>query len=252
MSKNKTILEIYPYDGPQHHPGLCNKLRAIVSSIKYCEDKNYNLNINWDMFYNLFPEILSNNFYTRKNGDIVIKPIIYPIGENNNSYGGFPGDETVDYYSKNFPFQKIFNSLIPSENITNKIDFYSKQFNIEECFGVHLRLGDFIQYSQASNFYSPSYQDYVDKIDTICDKYNFFYFTSDDHDSYVKIKNRYGNKVYFIQNKNLNRNDENNFYDAYIDLILLSKTKFIFGNKFSTFSYHAARIGNIDLIYLEK
>jgi hypothetical protein len=31
-------------------------------------------------------------------------------------------------------------------------------------------------------------------------------------------------------------------------LVLLSKTKFILGNRFSTFSYHAARIQNKKLI----
>jgi hypothetical protein len=252
MLNDNIVLEIHPYDGNQCNVGLANKLRAIISSIVYCQNNNYKLNVVWDLFYQLFPHIFSNDLFTKNPGNVVVNPMFYPIGEQNNKYGGFPGDETVDYYSKTFPFQKIFKSLIPSENITNKLEFYSKEFNIEECFGVHLRLGDFIKYSQENNYYLPTYEDYINKIDNLCESNNLFYFTSDDETSYLNIKNRYGNRVYFIENKNLNRKDENNFYDAYIDLKLLSKTKFILGNKFSTFSYHAARIGDKDLIYLEK
>lgn len=248
MSNNKFILEIHPYDGQQHNVGLANKLRAIISSIKYCEDNNYKLNVHWDMFYKLFPYIINNELFTNERGNLKVKPMFYPIGQENNKYGGFPGHDDVNYYSKEFPFDRIFKSLIPTESIQTLIKNHSVECTIENCFGVHARRGDWIEFSKGCNYYIPSIDDYFKKIDEMLEKYNSFYFTSDDYEWYSHMKQRYNKKVYFIENKNLNRNDNNNFYDAYLDLILLSKTKTILGNKHSTFSYHASRIGNIPLI----
>ena len=252
MLNDKAILEIHPYDGRQSNVGLANKLRAIISSIKYCEDNNYKLNVYWDTFYLLFPYILNDELFTRDAGTIIVNPLFYAIGEENNKYGGFNGEANVDYYSTSFPFAQIFKKLIPAQSIQNKIELYTKTFDIENGFGVHLRLGDFISFSKINNLYLPTIDDYFKKIDSIIDETSHFYFTSDDSDSYLSMKTRYGNKVHYIENKNINRMDDNNFYDAYIDLILLSKTKFILGNNFSTFSQHAARIEQKKLIYLEN
>ena len=246
------IIEIHPYEGPQWNVGLCNKLRAIISSIKYCEDNDYKLNIYWDMFYELFPNILDNELFTREPGDIIVNPLFYPIGQENNKRGGFPGNSDVKYYSKDFPFKRIFNMLKPEQKIIDKIQYYSTKFKIEQAIGVHLRLGDFSNYSKENNLYLPSIDDYCFKLDTMLNENDYFYFTSDDENSYIKMKQRYSKNVLFIENKNLNRSDNNNFIDAYLDINLLSKCKIILGNPNSTFSYHAARIGDKSLIYCEQ
>ena len=60
--------------------------------------------------------------------------------------------------------------------------------------------------------------------------------------------NRFKNRCKVRKNKTHLRDD---FDDAYIDLVLLSKTKFVLGTHESTFSHHAARIGNKELKLLE-
>jgi hypothetical protein len=252
MSNNKFILEIHPYDGEQYNVGLANKLRAIISSIKYCEDNNFKLNVQWDMFYKLFPHVMNNELFTNEYGNLKVYPMFYPIGEENNKYGGFPGNCSVNYYSNEFPFQRIFKSLIPTQSLKNSIQVYLNEYNFKNCFGVHLRLEDFVEFSIKNNFYLPSIEDYFKQIDKFLDNHVCFYFTSDNKESYSKMKNRYASKVIFIENKNLNRRDSNSFYDAYMDLVLLSETKFILGNQYSTFSYHASRINSIPLIFCEN
>lgn len=245
------ILEIHPYIRTQSWPGLANKLRAIISSMEYCRSNNFKLNVIWDYFYVLFPTILNNPIFTQEKGNRIVGPLYYPIGEENNKEGGFPGDANVNYYDKFFPFCELFNMLIPNDNIKQKIEFFDLKNELINGFGVHLRLTDFQQYSQHNNLYYPTLEDYTNKIDVLLNEQNQFYFTSDDIESYHKIKNRYGSKAIIFENKITNRNLNDNFDYAYIDMILLSKTKFVIGNVHSTFSYHAARIKNLTLHYYD-
>jgi len=240
------IIEIHPYDGSQNNVGLANKLRTIISFAYHCDTNNYKLKIVWDYFYNMFPHILDDKLFTNDNSDIKYgPPLFYPIGECNSCYGGSNVEASIDYYSKCFPFQKYFNKLIPKSSIYDLI--VSNENHINNFFGVHLRLGDWISFAKENNLFLPSLDDYIKKIDILLEENNGFYFTSDDIHSYSVMKNRYGSKVFYIENKNLNRMDSSNFDFAYIDMVLLSKTKFILGNTHSTFSYHSARINNIPL-----
>lgn len=239
------ILEIHPYIGRQSWPGFANKLRAIISSMEYCRQNNFKLNVVWDYFYTLFPSILNNPLFTKEPGKIIVGPLYYPIGEQNNKEGAFPGDADVKYYDASFPFSELFDMLIPNEDLKEKIQSFDKQNNVTNAFGVHLRLTDFKNYSRENNLYLPTLDDYISKIDELLNHENIFYFTSDDIDSYTAIKKRYSSKAIILENKNTDRNSDTNFDYAYIDMVLLSKTKFMIGNEHSSFSYHAARINNL-------
>lgn len=240
------IIEIHPYDVNQNNVGLANKLRVIISFAHYCNSLGYKLKVNWDYFYDLFPNILNTNLFTNTDGDVKYgPPLYYPLGQCNNCIGGCQCSHDVDYYSSTFPFEYYFNMLVPKESITNAVNSIGD--NIKDYFGVHLRLTDWINYSHQNKLYLPSLEDYIKRIDILLETNRGFYFTSDEIETYSKIKNRYSSKVLCLENKILNRTDPKNFDFAYIDMKILSKTKFIIGNSESTFSFHAARISKIPL-----
>ena len=55
-----------------------------------------------------------------------------------------------------------------------------------------------------------------------------------------------------VYKKEMNRDTPNGIRDAVVDLYCLSKTKYIYGSYWSSFSDIAARIGEIRLITLNK
>lgn len=65
------------------------------------------------------------------------------------------------------------------------------------------------------------------------------------------LKKRFGESI-ITYNAELSRASENGMKDALIELLVLSKTKKIFGSWWSSYSEMAAKIGNIDLEILKK
>jgi hypothetical protein len=240
------IIEIHPYASTQNNVGLCNKLRTIISYLYYCDINNYKLKVVWDYFYSLFPTILDNSLFTMEQSNISYgPPLFYPLGECNNCEGGCNCDISVDYYSKTFPFEKYFNMLIHNHEIKQTIDSFQ---NLEHLFGVHIRQTDYIDFSKSNKLFLPTVDDYIKKIDLLLEENDSFYFTTDEPATYKTIKDRYGSKVFYIENKELNRNNVKCFDYAYIDCVLLSKTKFILGNANSSFSYLSSKISNKKLL----
>jgi len=243
------IIEIHPYDVNEFEAGLGNKLRTIFSFCNYCEINGFKLKIKWNYFYKLFPNILDNPLFTDKSPDIIYgPPLFYPLGECNNCHGGCKCDIDVNYYSPTFPIKKYFDMLIPNNNILNKIEELKNKINISECFGVHIRENDFINWSKVNKLKIPTDNEYIKNIKEYLKYTDFFYFTTDNPEKYSVYSNIFGSCCKYWSDKNLDRTSNENFIDAYIDMVFLSKTKFIIANKNSTFSQLSSRINNIPLI----
>lgn len=234
------ILQVQP------HCGLANRLRAIISSMEYCRINNFKLNIFWDYFYILFPDILKNSIFTAEKADRFIGPLCFPIVDKHNNFADLPGN-TVEYYTNCFPFSELFQMLIPNHKISKIINTIDQENNLKEGFGVHFRSTDFPVFCSMNKFYYTTLQDYVNKIDDLLNTENSFYFSSCDHHAHQKIKNRYGSRAIIVESKNTNTNENEHYDYGYIDMVLLSKTKFILGNDYSTFSHHASLINNTAL-----
>ena len=79
------------------------------------------------------------------------------------------------------------------------------------------------------------------------------FFVSTDNESYQNILvNKFGIQRIIFHEKEFSRNKTEGIKDAVIDLFCLSKTSKIYGSYFSSFSYVAARIGNIPNEVLKK
>lgn len=237
------LIEIHPYDGHVMNLGLANRLRVIISFLNYCETNNYQLKIAWPDFYRLFPNTLNNplfgNVFTKAD-KIFNSPLYFPLGQCNDCLGGCKCDIDVNYYSKQFPFLKYFNMLEPNTEIQTILNEASQITEIKNGFGVHFRDDDFESNNRTNKI---TIGNYIEKIDKQLETDEFFYFTTDNKNLYNVLKQRYGNRCRTFEQKCLDRSDPKNFEYAYIDMVLLSKTKYILGTYLSTFSEHAARIG---------
>lgn len=118
----------------------------------------------------------------------------------------------------------------------------------DQTIGIHIR--------QTDNFISidnSPVELFVDKIkEEIKRNINVTFFLATDNpileDKLIKL---FGSKI-MVYKKELNRNSQQGITDAVVDMFCLSKTKYIYGSYWSSFSDIASVIGGIDKIILKK
>lgn len=140
-----------------------------------------------------------------------------------------------------------FSKFIPKEEIQDLIDTQTEKFN-NNTIGIHIRRSD----NKLSIEKSPLNL-FIDKLNYEIEKdrnANFFLAT-DDLSSENELVKVFGDKIISYK-KELNRNSEKGIKDAVVDLFCLSRTKFIYGSYWSSYSEIASRIGNIELVTLNK
>lgn len=140
-----------------------------------------------------------------------------------------------------------FSKFIPREEIQYLIDIQTAKFN-NNTIGIHIRRSD----NKLSIEKSPLNL-FVDKLNYEIEKdenINFFLATDDFHTENELI-NIFGDKIISYK-KELSRNSEKGIKDAVVDLYCLANTKFIYGSYWSSYSEIASRIGNIELVTLNK
>lgn len=94
---------------------------------------------------------------------------------------------------------------------------------------------------------------FEEKIDDVLSKKTdvVFYLSTDDPTVENRLKAKYQDKI-FVRKKEFNRNTITGIQDAVVDMFCLSKTSVIYGSFASSFSEIAARIGNIDCIFVKN
>lgn len=135
----------------------------------------------------------------------------------------------------------------PISEIQKKIDYQTEKFT-EHTIGIHIRRSD----NKKSIDQSPL-ELFIDKINYEL-KINLdanFFLATDDLNTEKILKKLFGIKI-FTYKKELCRNTQNGIKDAVVDLYCLSKTKYIYGSYWSSYSDIAARIGQIKLITIDK
>lgn len=151
-----------------------------------------------------------------------------------------PGYEDVSSYLK---------SLEPTDDISNYVSNFVKANDINKSvYGIHARSTDFVN----SSF--DNYQKVVDKI-TIDDKLCKIYFCSDSPEWEQHIKKLYPNNIIIRQKedivKKMSLNDSwiNNAYtseaaviEGLKDILILSKTNFVYYDANSTFAILVKKI----------
>ncbi len=113
----------------------------------------------------------------------------------------------------------------------------------QECYGVHIRRTDNLQ----SIAHSPDYL-FIKEIKSILDEKPDakFYLATDSEDVKKNFKKIFGDRILHSAMV-ADRNSVQGIQEAAVELFTLSKTKYILGSFYSSFSEAAAKLGNISL-----
>ena len=258
--------------------GLSNRIKCLMSSMKIADKTNRKLLLFWpkdkscncnfkDLFENKIKEISKEDL--RK---IIItkKYEIYQdslknfknkkefILIDNARFIGFSEKDILFRFNelpkeiKDSIFKHLKNIKI-KENILKKVDGFLSKFN-KEVIGIHIRKGDFKILK--NDIGKISNEDlFIEKMKKELEensKTNFFLATEDE-ETEKKFKGIFKSKIITYPKKTKERGEEGAVIEALIELLLLSKTKKIYGTFGSTFSELASLFGRNELeIIIDK
>lgn len=262
--------------------GLCNRMRAMASSISIAKKLHATLTILWNKYEGLEADF-EDLFLPFSEGNIHIV---------NTTKWLYQVNYKIDYFKRYLIYKSLFSQTIfnyniyaQSKDLTNKIrtkvkqpvllisgspmcNDYSKELvslfkpqadiqkridNItakfsEYTIGVHIRRTD----NKASISASPL-QVFIDIINKEIHTNNnaMFYIASDDSQVKEKLLKIFGKRI--ITNfEDTSRNSLNGMKFAVVDLFCLSKTQKIIGSISSSYSQLAADLGDINIEYAGK
>lgn len=240
--------------------GLSNRIKCLVSSIKIAKNTGRKVLIYWPK--NVYCNCRFNDLFSNKIEEISREAIIKIIKNrehhycsdkskelkdkkfliiDNSSFIGF-SDKNIHLKYKKIPV-KILEDILASlrelnikKDILKEVSRFSKRFN-NNTIGVHIRKGDFIWLKSGIGKVSDEdcYIEEIKKEIQINPKSNFFLATEDPQTE-KKFKAIFNNKISAYPKKKYKREDEGSVQEAFIELLLLSKTKKILGAFGSTFT----------------
>lgn len=255
-----------------HEGGLSNRIKSLISSIRYSNKHNIKYSIYWKVLNSYkknnhilncpFEKLFSNkievknvdnkskkycshclmiededniplNFFTFKSNCGKQFTQTDPLGRNIDfGYNRIPKEIKKEYI-------KAFKVLKPIPELLSKINDFSKiNFN-ENTISVHIRSWN-RQNEESRRTYLFNIQRFENKMKEYKKKHNFFLAT----DSQI-VKDYFNKKsvlkdkiIVYPRESNLNtsRDNINGIQEDLIDLYLLSKNEIIIGSHFSTFS----------------
>ena len=255
--------------------GLCNRLRAMGSAIKLACELGVDLRVEWfrcpirrwaglcgmrvgfgDLFEPI-PEVpVAEKIIVRN--DLPWNFLKWSR-HNRNFYGeerraefvkdmkAAPG--TSRWIRTCFPFYSTpdFSWVRPKPRIMDRINAFSRVFG-DHCIGVHIRRTD----NRAAIDGSPLslFEEKMDEEIRQDDQVRFFVST-DDASVKDDLRRKYGDRVLFCEDV-ASRYTRKGEEDAVVDLMLLSRTRKIYGSYWSSFSEVAAGITGVPLEILIK
>lgn len=138
---------------------------------------------------------------------------------------------------KRFCYEKRGEScLSPSDEVQEQIDLFSKQ--VGACIGVHVRRTDHTTAIEHSPL--EAFEEYMDGLPE-----ERFFLCSDDPTVVDAFTRRYPGRILTAGHTNLRRDTSDGIKAALVDMMLLSKTRYILGSFGSTFSGTAGYLGRI-------
>jgi len=257
-------LHLMPY------AGLCNRINAISSCVKFASDEGLRLKIFWDKNIDLsadFSDLFSPlNLENVELVELRWFHVIYFRARRRNL--NFPRlirkvfsiPQLEDSSLKKPPSQYVCNGgylstchslgekrniddvFVLNETVAKELASVLVNFS-EHTVGVHIRRGDHKMAIDASpiEFFLESMDAKVRK-----DAAVRFFLATDDSGIKDLLKNRYGDKI-IVNESPLTRTSVNGMSGAVIDLWALANCTSIIGSKYSMFSLVASEIKNIPL-----
>lgn len=268
--------------------GLGNRLKGLVSAMRLSKILGRELLLYWennqylgcdfnDLFKNKFNQITKKELeeIKKKNSkvyrdileeghegyDYLIldtwKFILLPkeVPENfNQTYSSTKGDN-IDFEFKNIPLEIRRNLLdelfllIPKKEIIERVDAIDSDYNLSNCIGLHIRRGD-NKFTVDGREKISSDEKFIKIIESM-PKEKFF-LSTDGVETEEKFKKLFGERIICSIKGDRKRNYTESIKEAFIEVLLLSKTKHIFGSYLSTFSelawWYSSCKSKIDII----
>lgn len=266
--------------------GLGNRLRIITASIKLAREsdkklviywyKNYELYANHDELFDFHTDITIKEIplkykiwmFMRRVSSKILGLDKYYLRFFKFDFTFFDGMACLIWQNKmniqneidkaknvficscqelNYFDLKDYQLFKPKSGIQKKIDQLTLNFN-PGVIGIHIRSTDNID----SIINSP-FELFIKKIeDELKDNPEATFFLATDNENYQStLIEKFGSDKIISQVKEFRRDVSNGIKDAVVDLFCLSKTSKIYGSYFSSFSYVAGRIGNVQVEVLK-
>lgn len=137
----------------------------------------------------------------------------------------------------------------PTAYVREKADSVIGGIDSTKNIGVHIRRTDnqiCINNSPLEVFVEAMEQEIANDADIT------FYIASDDWDTICFLKERFGDRIFYMAEKNFERDSDRGIADAFAELICLSHSKKIIGSFYSTYSRIAAMLSGIELEVVKK
>ncbi len=137
----------------------------------------------------------------------------------------------------------------PTDYVREKADSVISGIDSSSNIGVHIRRTDnqvCINNSPIEVFIEAMEKE-IEKDDRVT-----FYIASDDLDTILELKRRFGDRIYYMAEKNFERDSDKGIADAFAELICLSHANKIIGSFYSTYSRIAAMLSGIELEVVKK
>jgi hypothetical protein len=257
--------------------GISNRVKCIISMLKLGDLYKRKFYLNWvknhtcgadfsDLFENDFSEIKKDSldkinkenveFYGGDASEIndssknyIISDtwrFVLPKGELQNNFAiQFPTGKgnNIDFEFERIPLEtrnKIIpylKKLRPIKKIRNVVENFSKENNLKNAVGIHIRRDDFMHGKEGLGKVSTD-DKFIEKINEILNKKpdTKFLLCTDCQDAENKFVKLFKEKIIIFPKKNRDRTSVEATQEGLVDLLLLSKTKHIIGTYRSTFN----------------
>lgn len=252
------------------YAGLCNRINAISSCVKFASNNNLKLKIYWDNnadlsanFLELFSPLSLDNvelvelkwFHViyfrarRRNLNLprMIRKVFSIVQLEDCSFKRPPSKSIYNggYLSTCHSVgekQNIDDIFILNKELAKELENVLLKFS-KSTIGVHIRRGDHKRAIDASpiGFFIKAMDARVHS-----DKAVKFFLATDDSETKEFLKNRYGDRI-IVNDSPLIRSNINGMRGAVIDLWGLANCTSIIGSQYSMFSLVASEIKNIPL-----
>jgi hypothetical protein len=145
---------------------------------------------------------------------------------------------------------KIINDIFQlKKDIIDKVEANLSEFGVfTEVVGLHIRRTDNVEAIKNSPI-----ELFINEIENKIKQNNNvgFFLATDDKDIGFLLQKLYPG-IILVYDKNLSRDSLEGIQDALVDMYTLSKTTFIYGSHYSSFSTMAGKIGGINCFRLHK
>lgn len=255
--------------------GLCNRLLMLAGALRLAGQTRRRLRLYWpnnaevgcdfsDLFENDLPLFGERDLHDLLNATVTVQiynawrmpgplfPDIAPDGDPQAEivlikgwyYPKFSHEEYNGRFFRSAREQLL--SLRPRQSLVERAD----RFDLPHvAVGVHLRRGDACPEFQVSR--DEHFQTIMSALAREFPGLKFFLATDDALTS-AKFCERFGDAILQLPKNGGGRKRREGMEEALIDLLLLSRTRAIIGNNFSTFSHTAGAFGGIPVVVAKE